>query len=63
VNNLESEKSKIQEILAGAMRRNEELMAFHEQESIHSNSRMSCLEEKLHLTSDMQGLECDRLKR
>lgn len=38
-------------------------MAFHEQESIYSNSRMSCLEEKLHLTSDMQGLEYDRLKR
>lgn len=38
-------------------------MAFHEQESIYSNSRMSCLEEKLHLTSDMQGLECDRLRK
>lgn len=38
-------------------------MAFHEQESIHSNSRMSCLEEKLHLTSDMQGLECERLRK
>lgn len=24
---------------------------------------MSCLEEKLYLTSDMQGLECDRLRR